>query len=192
MQEQEVWDPLTRVWHWLLAIAVIAGWLLGRFMDFDTIQWHFYVGYVVLGLMGFRLIWGFIGPKPVRWGTLFKSTSNLPAYLMVLGKRHPSGDAGHSPLGAVASLVLILVVSSQAASGLFIESIDFFDGGPLNGYLGSAITDWLGWLHHRLADAILVLVILHLSAMGFYLIWKKENLVRPMITGRKWVESEED
>ena len=192
MQEQEVWDPLTRIWHWLLASAVIAGWLLGRFMDFDTIQWHFYGGYVVLGLMGFRLLWGFIGPPPVRWSTLFKSSTRLPAYLMVLGKRHPSGDAGHSPLGAVASLVLILVVSSQAASGLFIESIDFFDGGPLNGYLGSALTDRLSWLHHRLADVILVLVILHLSAMAFYLIWKKENLVRPMLTGRKWVESEED
>ena len=151
MQEQVVWDRLTRIWHWSLATAVVSGWLLGRYMDFDTIQWHFYVGYVILGLMGFRLLWGFVGPKPIRWSTLIGSSLQLPGYLLELGKREPSGSVGHSPLGAIASIALIVVVSAQAASGLFIESIDFFESGPLNGMLGSALTDRLDWLHHRLA-----------------------------------------
>ncbi len=190
MQQQVVWDPLIRAWHWLLATAVVGGWLLGRYMDFDTIQWHFYIGYLILGLMGLRLVLGFFGPRPVRWSTLFKSVTGLPAYLLQLGKREPSGIAGHSPLGAIASLVLILVVSAQAASGLFVESDDFFEYGPLNGYVSSEVANFLTRWHHRLADVILVLVVLHLSAMIFYLWWKKENLVRPMITGRKWVREE--
>ncbi len=192
MQQQAVWDPLIRAWHWLLASAVIGGWLLGRYMDFDTIQWHFYSGYVILGLMGFRLVWGFLGPTPVRWSTLVKSSMRLPGYLLKIGKREPSGDAGHSPLGSLASIALILAVSAQAAAGLFVASDDFFEYGPLNGYVSEALANRLTWWHHQLADIILILVILHLCAMLFYLLWKKENLVRPMITGRKWVKSEKE
>ena len=192
MQQQAVWDPLIRAWHWLLASAVIGGWLLGRYMDFDTIQWHFYIGYVILGLMGFRLVWGFLGPTPVRWSTLAKSSMRLPGYLLKIGKREPSGDAGHSPLGSLASIALILAVSAQAAAGLFVASDDFFEYGPLNGYVSEALANRLTWWHHQLADIILILVILHLCAMLFYLLWKKENLVRPMITGRKWVKSEKE
>lgn len=191
MHEQTIWDPLTRSWHWLLAIAVFSGWLLGRYMNFDTIQWHFYIGYAILGLMGFRLVWGFSGPAPVRWATLFRSSGNLPTYLLLLGKREPSGSNGHSPLGSVASLILMLVISAQATTGLFVESIDFFAAGPLNGSVSSLWADRLGSLHHRLADILLILVILHLAAMIFYLVWKKENLVKPMITGKKLVRRTE-
>ncbi len=192
MQQQIVWDPLIRVWHWVLASAVISGWLLGRYMDFDTIQWHFYLGYLILGLMGLRLILGFLGPQPVRWSTLFKSITQLPRYLLKVGKREPSGVAGHSPLGALASLVLILVVSAQAAAGLFVSSDDFFEYGPLNSYVSESLANRLTWWHHQLADVILVLVALHLAAMLFYLLWKKENLILPMITGRKSVRSDEE
>ena len=191
MTEKVVWDPLIRIWHWSLAVAVVSGWLLGRYMDFDTIQWHFYVGYVVLGLMGFRLVWGFLGPRTTRWSTLFSSAVKLPAYLPELFKRQPSNSEGHSPLGSIASILLILVVSAQATSGLFTESIDFFEYGPLNGYVSSTVADRLGSLHHRLADVILILVGLHLAAMAFYFVWKKENLVKPMITGRRSAQPDE-
>ena len=125
--------------------------------------------------MGFRLVWGIIGPSPVRWSTLFKSITGLPRYLLEVGKRQPSGVAGHSPLGALASIALILVVSAQATAGLFVASDDFFEYGPLNGYVSESLANQLTWWHHQLADVILALVALHLAAMAFYLVWKKRT-----------------
>ena len=192
MQTKSVWDPFIRTWHWLLAILVTTSWLLGRYMDFDTIEWHFYIGYWILGLLILRFIWGFCGPTPVRWSTLLKSSLQAPRTLPKLLARQPSGDSGHSPIGAVASLILIGVISGQVISGLFIESIDFFEAGPLNDTISSTLAKSLRVWHHRLADVLLILCAAHLLAIGFYLIWKKENLIMPMINGRKIIKTAAD
>ena len=65
-QTMPVWDAVTRVWHWLLALTVISGWLLGEFRTFNLIQWHFYAGFCTGGLLLFRIFWGMTGPPPVR------------------------------------------------------------------------------------------------------------------------------
>ena len=142
---EKVWDPVTRLWHWVLVVSISVGWSFGRFMSFDTVQWHFYIGYLVLGLMLFRILWGFAGPAPVRLRALLPGPRALFHYLRNVGKRKPSGTAGHNPLG-------------------------------------------LTWWHHLNADFILILVVLHVAAILFYLLWKRENLVKPMITGWKWVK----
>ena len=72
---------------------------------------------------------------------------------------------------------------------MFIESDDFFESAPLVGYVSEATVNSLTWWHHFLAKVLLVLVGLHLAAIIFYLFWKRENLVKPMITGWKWVRS---
>ena len=64
--QEKIWDPVTRLWHWVLVLSVGVGWSFGKFMSFDTVQWHFYLGYLTLGLMIFRYLWGFVGPAPVR------------------------------------------------------------------------------------------------------------------------------
>ncbi len=184
---QKIWDPVTRLWHWILATLVISNWVIGEFMSFDNIRWHFYLGYTILGLLVFRIIWGFIGPQPVRWSSLLPIPKKIIKYLKDAPKRTPSGTPGHNPVGALSVLALLLILISQATSGLFIESDDFFESAPLVGYVSSSVVNSMTWWHHWLSDILLILVVLHLLAILFYRLWKKENLVKPMITGWKWV-----
>lgn len=189
LRREKVWDPVTRVWHWLLAIVVIAGWSLGEFMSFSTIRWHFYCGYAVLALVAFRLLWGCIGPAPVRLRALVPRPSSLAAYMRTLGRREPSGLAGHNPLGALAVLAMLVALLAQAGTGLFIESEDYFEPAPLNHLVSGKTAKLLMSVHELCAKVILVLVALHLAAMLFYLLWKRENLVTAMFTGWKRVRT---
>ena len=176
------------MWHWVLVLSVGVGWGFGRFMTFDTIQWHFYLGYLTLGLMVFRYLWGFIGPEPVTYRALVPTPSGLFAYLRRIGQRKPSGTPGHNPVGSLSVILMVLAITAQAVTGLFIQSDDFFEYGPLASYVPEAVVNRMTWWHHLNADFILALVILHVGAILFYWIWKHENLVKPMITGWKWVK----
>ncbi len=187
---QKIWDPVTRLWHWLLALLVIFNWLFGEFMSFDTVVWHFYLGYAVLGLLAFRILWGLVGPHPVRWKSLFPGPREIVKYLAKFSHREPSGTPGHNPVGSLSVLALIVVLLGQGVTGLFIESDDFFESGPLVAYVSEEVVSGMTWLHHQFAEVLLVLVVLHLAAIVFYRIWKRENLVKPMISGWKWVRVE--
>ena len=186
-ESRKIWDPVTRLWHWVLVLAVGLGWTFGRYMSFDNITWHFYLGYLTLGLIGFRILWGLVGPAPIRLRALLPSPAALFAYLRHIGRRSPSGTPGHNPLGSISVILMLLSITAQAGTGLFIVSDDFFESGPLAGYVSDAVINRLTWWHHLNADILLALVILHVSAIAFYFVWKRENLVRPMITGWKRV-----
>ena len=157
-------------------------------MSFTFIDWHFYCGYAVLGLLAVRVIWGFIGPKPIRFSSLFTRPSVLIDYARTLGKRSPSGTPGHNPLGSLSVLALLLLLAAQALSGLFIESDVFFEAGPLAHLVTESTMGRMAWWHGLLAQGILVMVVLHVAAIFYYWLWKKENLIKPMITGWKWVK----
>ena len=191
-KQEKIWDPVTRLWHWVLVLAVGTGWGLGKFLSFDNIEWHFYLGYLVLGLVAFRYLWGFIGPAPVRYRALFPRPRELFAYLGRIARREPSGSPGHNPLGSISVILMLISITAQAGTGLFIVSDDFFESGPLASYVSETTSNRLTWWHHLNADILLVLVILHVSAILFYLLWKKENLVKPMISGWKWVKRDSD
>jgi len=178
---------VTRVWHWVLALAVTINWGLGEFMDFDTITWHFYLGYLILGLIGFRIIWGLFGPAPIRFINLLSTPKVIWDYVKTIPKRSPSGTPGHNPLGSLWIFAILLLLTAQATSGLFIESEDFWENGPLFDYVSQDTSDMLYNWHYDLSNIILGMVILHVCVILFYLIWKKENLIKPMINGRKWI-----
>lgn len=192
MQREKIWDPVTRLWHWVLVITLSLGWTLGKFMDFDTIAWHFYLGYGVLGLMAFRILWGVVGPSPIRLWHLLPRPSEVIRYLKTLGRREPSGTAGHNPLGSLSVLAMLLLFIAQGVTGLFAESEDFFEMAPLAQYVSSSMVTRMTWWHHTLSDYVLILVGLHVFAVLFYLVWKRENLIRPMVTGWKWVKRDHD
>ncbi len=187
-QREKIWDPITRLWHWILVIAVSLAWGFGEFMRFSTIEWHFYCGYTVLGLMIFRLIWGIFGPQAIRLRTLLPAPKALFTYLRNMPIRQPSGTPGHNPVGSLSVIAMLIILATQATTGLFIESDDFFESAPLFGYVSSEVSNRMTWIHRTLSDWILVVVGLHVSAVLFYYIWKKENLIKPMITGWKWVK----
>lgn len=187
LTEAPVWDLPTRLFHWALVACVSAGWLIGENMAFSTIQWHFYLGYTTGGLLVFRLIWGIVGPPSARLSALVPSPAALIAYIRDLPKREPSGARGHAPLGALAALALLTALSVQVVAGLFSESDDFFTEGPLADFASSEMVRFAGAVHSWTAEILMWLVIAHVSALVFYAVWKRENLVRAMITGKKIV-----
>ena len=158
-------------------------------MSFDVIQWHFYIGYLVLGLMLFRYFWGFVGPASIRFRSLFPTPAQTLQYLKKIGSREASGIPGHNPLGALSVIAMLLAITAQAVIGLFAESEDFFEYGPLAEYVSQATIDQMTGWHRFNADIILILVVLHVGAILFYLLWKQENLIMPMINGWKWVKT---
>lgn len=183
-----VWDPALRIFHWSLATLVIATWLLGQFGP-NVMTLHFWLGYAIIALLVFRLIWGVIGPEPARFTSFVRGPAAILGYVRHIGRREPSHWLGHNPLGALSVVAMLLALIVQTATGLISDPEDFVNVGPLADQVSSATAkDAVGW-HHLGATIILILVLLHLAVILFYRVWKNEDLVRPMITGWKWVRN---
>lgn len=183
-RERLVWDWPIRLWHWLFAIAVLGAWITGQWGGFDWRQWHFWFGQSAVGLLIFRFLWGFVGPRHARFGQFLPRPSQLQAYLKTLPRRDSTETAGHSPLGALAVIVILTVVGVQASSGLFISD-DILYEGPWYVAVSEDTADVASTVHHRLAWPIGVVIALHLVAILFYRLFKSQRLTRAMVTGRK-------
>ncbi len=184
---RRVWDPVVRLTHWLMAISVTTGYLIGENMSFANIDWHFYFGYATGGLIVLRLLWGLVGPPPARIASLFFRPRRILSYAATVAERRPSYWLGHNPLGALSAIALWAALIATVATGLMSESDSFFAGGPLSDAVDAETRRTMTAWHHRLHLVLAPLVALHLAAVAFYYLWKRENLVRPMITGWKWV-----
>jgi len=179
-----VWDWPLRFWHWLFAIAVLGAWVSGQWGGFDWRQWHFWFGQSVIGLLIFRILWGFVGPRHARFFSFVPGPGRLFAYLRTLPRRDAPENAGHSPLGAIAVLVILAIIALQSTSGLFISD-DILYEGPWYHAVASDTTDLASTVHHRLAWPVGILIGLHLIAITFYRWFKGQRLTRAMVTGRK-------
>ncbi|MBU2956513.1 cytochrome b/b6 domain-containing protein [Paracoccus sp. 1_MG-2023] len=181
-----LWDPALRLFHWLLAVLVVTNWLLGKFGP-SIMTVHFWIGYAILGLLAFRLVWGIVGPEHARFVNFLRGPRAVMAYLRHLPDRNPSNWPGHNPMGALSVVAMLGVLIWQAGSGLVIDPEDFVNIGPLADAAGPEISRAaVGW-HSLGADLVLILVVLHVAVILFYRVWKNEDLVRPMVTGWKWV-----
>ncbi|MBK5932785.1 cytochrome b [Rhodovulum imhoffii] len=189
LETVRLWDPLLRIYHWLLAFCVIAAWGLGKFGP-DVMTLHFYFGYAVLGLLAFRLVWGFIGPEHARFGNFAYGPFAILRYGVGMFRRRPSYWRGHNPLGGAFVFIILGVLLAQAVTGLFADPEDYINVGPLAEYAGSdGARQALAW-HDLLGWWVLGLTALHIAAIGFYRRWKNEDLIRPMLTGVKTVRKE--
>jgi cytochrome b len=182
----KLWDPVVRVLHWALAAAVATGWILGEFGP-SIMTLHFWAGYAVLGLIALRLVWGVIGPRPARFATFLRGPGPVAAYARDVGERRPSYWRGHNPLGGWAVAALLIALAAQAGTGLFADADDYLNVGPLAGWIEPRARLTAAAWHALLSTIVLALVILHVAAIVFYAVWKRENLVRPMIDGWKRV-----
>jgi len=182
--ERLVWDWPLRLWHWLFAIAVAGAWVTGQWGGYDWRQWHFWFGQSAIGLLIFRLIWGFVGTRHARFASFLPRPGRLFAYLKTVPRRDAPETVGHNPLGAVAVFVILAIVAAQAASGLFISD-DILYEGPWYIAVSDKFSDFASSIHHQLAWPIGVLLALHLLAVLAYRLLKGQRLVRAMITGRK-------
>lgn len=183
-KEAVIWDPALRAFHWLLAAAVTGGWLLGHFGPLQMTL-HFWLGYTVIALLAFRLIWGFVGPKTARFASFVKGPGAVFSYARRLPARQANHFRGHNPLGGWSVVVMLVVLTAQVGTGLIIDPEDYINTGPLAGAVSTEWNRWALGMHHQLGVLLLILVLLHVGAILFYRFWKREDLVTPMITGRR-------
>ncbi len=149
----------------------------------NWMEWHVRFGACILGLLVFRLIWGFAGPRYARFGSFMYGPKAVLEHLGSMrgrGKRH----AGHSPSGAVSVFALLGVLVAQATSGLF-STDEISTDGPLVRFASEVTVSLASSLHVQLQWAIYALMALHVAAVLFYLVVKKDDLIRPMLHGDK-------
>jgi cytochrome b len=180
-----VWDFPTRAFHWLLALSLVGSWITAE-AGFEWTEIHFLLGYFSLGLVLFRLIWGFVGTTYARFSQFVKSPVRVFSYLPMLFSRRPPTDLGHNPIGGWSVLLMLTLVGIQAGTGLFISD-DIFYAGPYNAVVSSDLAGRLASIHHTNFLILQITVALHLGAVCWYTMVKKTNLIGPMITGKKVV-----
>ena len=188
--EVALWDPALRLFHWLLAFCVTGAWVLGKFgpaFGLMRMTLHFWFGYMVIALVLFRLVWGVIGPRPARFSHFLRGPGAVIFYAATLPRRQPSYWFGHNPLGALSVLAMLAALIAQAATGLVADPEDFINTGPLAAQVSAATSRKAAGWHETISTVILLLVVLHVAMILFYRFWKREDLVRPMLHGRKLV-----
>lgn len=175
-----VWDPYVRVFHWLLVIGIAASWITGENGWMDT---HYQVGLCVGWLILFRIVWGFVGSPTARFSHFIKGPGAVLGYMKTMFARKPSHAFGHNAGGGLMVIVLLLAIGVQAFSGLFNADDVLFEG-PFYDNVPESFSDLAGFVHARLFNILLALIALHVLVIAIYLFWKRENLVRAMVTGR--------
>ena len=178
-----VWDVPTRLFHWLLVIFVSISFVTGN-IGGNAMQYHEWSGYAVLTLLIFRIIWGFVGGRESRFGNFVKGPAAVGRYATTFMSRKASPYIGHNPLGGWSIIAMLFTLLVQAGTGLFAND-DIITEGPLFDLVGKAVSDWLTRIHTLNQKMVIGLVCVHVLAVLFYLFYKRENLITPMITGTK-------
>lgn len=177
----KVWDAPVRLFHWSIVILVAFSYATARL---GWIEWHFRSGYTILGLVLFRIVWGFVGSDSARFGSFVRGPRAVLEHLTEVLKGKAEGEPSHNPAGALMVVALLGLLLFQAVSGLFSNDGIFVEG-PLARFVSGAMSERITGWHALSFDIILIAVIVHVAAVVFYAVVLKQNLVRPMITGRK-------
>ena len=185
-----VWDFPTRAFHWTLAVLVGFSWYSGDRAG-SWLEWHFWSGYAVLALLLFRIAWGFVGGAWARFSSFVRGPGAAFHHIQDLFSPRDMRDIGHNPIGGWMVIAILLILLAQVGMGLFISDSDMgLTGGPYADYVSDALRSQLLSLHGWNGKLILLLIAAHVSAVVIYLIWKGENLIGAMITGRKKLDAE--
>lgn len=184
-----VWDLPVRLFHWALVILILTQWLTAEVFEGYN-ELHSQLGYVTLGLIIFRFLWGFVGPTYARFSNFIRPPGAILHYIKdQLNTKHQH-HIGHNPLGGLMLPAVLLVVGLQAISGLFISD-EIFHSGPYFQSLGEQNTQRMEWLHHNMFDILLLLIGIHLVAVGWYQLKLKKDLFRPMLDGKKVIRKDQ-
>jgi cytochrome b len=168
-QNIPVWDVFVRIFHWSLVLSVFGAFFFTEAGE----KPHEIAGYLALGLVGARVLWGFAGTQYARFSQFVPAPKALAAYTRALAKQQEPRYIGHNPAGAVMVLALLAAVLVAGISGWMLTT---------DAYFGEA---WVEALHTAISNALMVLVGLHVGGV-IYTSWRhSENLVRAMFTGRK-------
>ena len=200
--EIKVWDILIRIFHWSLVIAFFIAYFTGE----EENNWHIYAGYTVLGLISFRVIWGFIGTKHARFSDFIYSPQSVFQYLIGLIKKHPKHYLGHNPAGGWMVILLLTSLFIVTVSGLKVYAIEEGKGPLANSSEITFISESYAngdeyeykekeehedeeelWeeVHEGATNFTIVLILLHIIGVIASSKLHKENLIKAMITGKK-------
>lgn len=177
----KIWDPVVRLTHWLLVVGVVAAFVT---QAIDRLDIHLWVGVGLLTLVIFRLLWGLVGSTTARFSHFLKGPSALMAYVKNWRTTKGTYWIGHNPVGGWASLLLMLAILVQASSGLFTHDDVLFDA-PLSKLVSEDVSTQITKFHETwFFVAVLGLVLVHITAIVIYRVYKRTDLIRPMITGQ--------
>ncbi len=179
---QKVWDAPVRLVHWLLVFFVAFSWWTAEEGQMD---WHFWSGLTIVGLLVFRIYWGFAGPETARFSRFVKGPGAVLSHAGKLFGADYRAAFGHNPLGALSVVAILLALIAQVGLGLFASDTDGLYSGPLSPYVDYEVSKDAGDLHEDAFNILLILIGLHIAAILFYLVVKRINLIGPMLTGRR-------
>lgn len=179
MNEVRVWDWPVRLTHWLFVFCLAVSWWSAEQRAMD---WHRYSGYALLGLLIFRIYWGFAGSSSARFSTFVRGPGSVISY--VRGVREHL-NAGHNPLGGWSVAAMLILMFAQVLIGLFVSDVDGLESGPLSHLVSFEASRTLAEIHEVIFNVILGLVALHIAAILFYLLARRDNLIVAMLTGRR-------
>ncbi len=180
-----VWDLPVRLFHWSLVALLATSWISAE-IGGNAMQIHEWSGMSVLALVLFRIAWGFLGGTHARFASFVRSPLEAMRYAGALARGHSPRHLGHNPLGGWMVLIMLVNLAVQAGTGLFSND-DIMTEGPLAARVSKDTSDLLTQIHEISFNVLLVLVAVHVLAALFYLLFKRENLIVPMITGSKAV-----
>lgn len=181
LKKVRVWDLPTRVFHWSLALCTL-GLAVSGLTGGSAMVWHLRLGYAVLTLLLFRIVWGLVGGRWSRFGSFIYAPRSVINYLR--GKGRPEHSVGHSPIGAVSVFAMLAVLMAQVGTGLLSDDEIAF-AGPLTSFFSNATVSLATNYHADIGKwLLLVLVVLHIAAITFYL-RRKNKLVGAMVHGDK-------
>jgi cytochrome b len=173
-----VWDLPTRLFHWSLAASIVGLFVTG-YAGGAMMYWHARFGYAVLALLLFRIVWGFVGGRWSRFASFLYSPRRVLRYL----RGEESSGLGHNPLGALSVFAMLAGLVAQVGTGLVGDDQISFTG-PLNRFVSEAQGLAATWFHKNVGQwALAALIVLHIAAIVFYMVRRKQNLIQPMIDG---------
>lgn len=181
-----VWDLAVRVFHWSVAALVLVAFLTAE--EDETTPIHVRVGLVILGLVIFRVVWGFIGSSPARFRSFVRAPREVIAYARAYLTGRPPVHTSHNPLGAVMVLLLLGLLGAITATGILIQLGPQW-GGPLSPWIDRSTARAIKEVHEVTAEMLPALIVLHVAGVLVSSWLERQNLIGGMITGRKRVEA---
>jgi len=178
----KIWDKPVRAVHWAIVVLMPALWWTA---DSGDMTRHKQLGYLMLALVAFRLFWGVAGSSTARFAAFLRGPRAIISYASGLFGKESAVVVGHNPLGGWSATVLLLLLATQIVIGLFAQDVDGIESGPLSYLVSYDTADAARGWHHFLFNVLLGFIALHIVAILFYLIVKRDNLIGPMISGRK-------
>jgi cytochrome b len=182
-RETRVWDVPVRVFHWALVLLIVSQ-ITTVSLGGNAMKYHLLGGYSILALVLFRIVWGVVGTRHARFANFLRGPLAVLRYARSLTGSDHEKHAGHNPLGGWSVIAMLASVLVQAVSGLFADD-EIMTTGPLWKYVSDDVASTFGAIHEANALVLLTLICIHMGAILFYLVKKKENLIVPMFSGLK-------